>query len=159
LKAFTGDLDFCSNFYDLRPYGGIEYDGLVYPSLEHAYQAAKTLFVNFRELIRTAPTAGKAKALGKKVTLREGWNEMRVSVMEKLLRKKFAIPELNARLLETATETLVEVNSWHDQEWGDCDCRMHQATTGKNWLGQILMKIREELNTQSSLFDASKQID
>jgi predicted NAD-dependent protein-ADP-ribosyltransferase YbiA (DUF1768 family) len=43
------------------------------------------------------------------------------------------------RLLLTGDEELIEGNYWHDHIWGVCD------GTGTNWLGKILMEIRDEL--------------
>ena len=47
--------------------------------------------------------------------------------------------ELKEKLLATENEELVEGNTWHDTYWGVCNRR------GKNKLGKILMRIREEL--------------
>ncbi len=44
--------------------------------------------------MRQAKTPASAKALGKRVTLREGWDTLRPKVMGRLVRAKFSDPEL-----------------------------------------------------------------
>ena len=39
--------------------------------------------------------------------------------------------------------TLIEGNHWHDNRWGDCTCERCSAKEGQNWLGKILMEIRD----------------
>lgn len=124
--------------------GGIDFEGENYPSVEHAYQAAKTLDPNERAKVRKAPTSGKAKALGRKLTLRSDWEEVKIGVMRDLLRKKFPIGTYRAiTLMATGDAQLVEVNTWGDRFWGQCPRGM-----GENWLGKLLMEIRAELLKQ-----------
>ena len=51
-------------------------------------------------------------------------------------------PELAEKLLATGEQELVEGNNWNDTFWGMCRGK------GKNMLGNILMKIREELASE-----------
>jgi hypothetical protein len=112
--------------------------------VEHAYQAAKTLDLEARERIRKAPTPGEAKKLGRRVELRDGWAEMRLEVMEAMLRMKFRDPDLRRKLYWTRERELVEGNRWGDTFWGKT--RDETGTwQGKNHLGEILMRIREEI--------------
>lgn len=64
---------------------------------------------------------------------------MKLRVMELLLRQKFQIPELGAKLLSTGSAELVEGNHWGDTFWGVYN------KVGHNHLGKLLMKIRSEL--------------
>ena len=136
IDSFQGEYRFLSNFV-----GGIfDTNGDFWPSVEHAFQAMKTRDLGQREMIRNATTPGLAKRLGRTVTLRPDWGDVRVSVMEKLVRRKFCQnKELGKKLLATADAELVEGNTWNDKFWGVC------KGTGQNHLGKILMKIREEL--------------
>lgn len=136
ITNFFGANRFLSNFY--YPCN-IELDGDIYPSTEHAYQAAKTFDIGERMSILEAKTPGEAKRLGKKVTLREDWDKVKLSVMEDLLRQKFTKVALRARLLLTGEAELIEGNTWGDTFWGVC------GGVGENHLGKILMKIRNEL--------------
>lgn len=138
ISSFTGDYRFLSNFYPAQ----VEMDGHLYPSTEHAYQAAKTLDNKERQPFHShpLPTAGEAKKMGKKLSLRPDWETAKFQVMEDLLRQKFAIPELKEKLLQTGDALLVEGNTWGDSIWG-----VDSRKGGQNHLGKLLMKIRNEL--------------
>jgi N-glycosidase YbiA len=127
--------EFLSNFY----FCDVKYEGITYPTSEHAFQAAKTLDVSERKRIAGLGNPGLAKRAGRKLkSIRSNWDSIRIGVMEDILRIKFSNPELRAKLLSTGEEKLVEGNDWGDRFWGVCDGQ------GENWLGQLLMKIREE---------------
>ena len=96
-----------------------------------------------REEVRLAITPGKAKRMGKQVTLRSDWGEIKERVMEYGLRKKFDIPYLRKLLLDIKGVKLIEGNTWGDRTWG----AVHngQNWEGKNLLGNMLMKIQTDL--------------
>ena len=82
----------------------------------------------------------KAKAKGRNVILRSDWEQIKNKIMYEVCYAKFTQnPELKEKLLLTGDEELIEGNTWHDTYWGVCNRR------GKNKLGKILMRIREEL--------------
>lgn len=117
----------------------------MYPSVEHAFQAAKTSNVDTKRVFQVAPSPELAKKLGKHVKIRDDWECCKVDMMYSLLRSKFVNnPELAYRLVCTNDSTLVEGNSWGDRFWGVCKGQ------GENHLGQILMSVRSELNAISS---------
>ena len=138
ILQFKGEHAFLSNFYPCT----IHFEGETYPSVEHAYQAAKTKLYAERMFVRESITAAVAKKRGKTATLREGWSDMRVPVMRALLREKFKLPGLGQRLLDTDNEELVEGNWWGDHFWGRV---AGGEEDGENWLGLLLMEIRAEL--------------
>lgn len=142
IGRFTGAFEFLSNFYPAT----VILDGQTFSTVEHAYQAAKTLDPLEREVVRNAPTAGKAKQLGVSVTLRPDWTtETRLRVMGGLLRQKFASDPLRSSLEHTGGAHLVEGNWWHDHFWGECTCPKHIGVVeGLNHLGRLLMDIRAE---------------
>ena len=132
---------FLSNFYE----ASVTYGGLTYGTNEAAFQAQKCLTEEER-LPFTEYGPGKSKGMGRKVQLRPDWEEVKVGIMEEIVRAKFAQhPELAWQLLATGDKVLVEGNRWGDTCWG-VDIRTGQ---GENHLGRILMKIREELKNQS----------
>lgn len=137
---FRNEYYFLSNFYPSVVYG--------YPTVEHAYQAAKTTDPAERAKIKAAKTPGDAKRLGRCVQLRRDWTAIREQVMETLLRRKFQSPALREALLATEEKELVETNSWHDLYWGTCNCSHCRGTDGRNHLGKLLMKIRDELKSK-----------
>jgi len=140
ITEFRGPYRWLSNF-DWRE---VEFEGLMYPSSEHAFQAAKTLDLELRKAIRDQPTYLKAKRAGRKLKLRADWEDVKVQVMETILRDKFTRHlDLRSKLLDTGDAELVEGNDWHDHDWGVCTCG--DCPPGKNNLGKVLMKIREEL--------------
>ncbi|QWF85731.1 hypothetical protein HUW46_09211 [Amycolatopsis sp. CA-230715] len=138
---FQGDLAFLSNF-DTVPFFVPEL-GVEVPSGEHAFNALKTLDPVERQSVLDAPTPGKSKRLGRRVTLRPEWNAgVRVWAMQRVLRAKFAVPALASRLDATDDLALLETNQWHDQFWGVCLCPRHLPVPGTNMLGELLMAIR-----------------
>jgi len=142
---FRDRYEFLSNFYPVT----VAYEGAVLPSVEHGYQAAKTTIIQEKNTIRLADTPGKAKRLGRRVTLRPGWNGMRVDVMAELVAQKFSKenPELRRQLDYTDDEVLVEHNHWHDNFWGSCTC-YRCGDRGKNVLGKILMLVRTQIREE-----------
>lgn len=138
INSFRGKYAFLSNFQT----ASVFLDGVQYPTVEHAYQAAKTLDAKERKNIRLAPSAGVAKRLGRHAQLREGWGKLCLEVMEDLLRQKFTkYDDFRRALIDTGTEELQEENYWGDRLWGTVD------GVGENNLGKLLMKIREELRS------------
>lgn len=140
--CFLGDQQsFLSNFYAVE----IKHKGHVYQSAEHFFQAAKCAKESDRVKIRNAETAKKAKIVGRFVELRSDWNEKKVALMTSIIRLKFLRKKKLQRLLrETGDVKLTQLNYWHDTFWGACACSQHRRT-GKNMLGEILMKIRAEI--------------
>ena len=135
IDRFTGKYRFLSNFWPCA----VKFEGVEYPSVEHAYQAAKTNGPSERAWILTAPSPGEAKKRGRKVTLRPDWDEStRSLVMAYLLVQKFRSPDLAQKLLETGDAELVEGNTWGDTFWG-VDLR---TGAGENVLGKALAALR-----------------
>jgi len=136
IEHFNGPFSFLSNFYPAE----VHLDGLEYPTVEHAFQAAKSVSLQHRERVQSASTPGKAKRLGRGVKLRHDWEDVKVAIMGDLLRSKFTYHEdLGVKLLATGDAHLVEGNDWGDTFWGVCN------GVGENWLGQLLMQVRREL--------------
>ena len=143
IQEFQGDYRFLSNFWDSPAF----YDGIRYPTAEHAYQAAKFLDPGYREVIRMAERPHDAKVLGQTqdYPLRPGWHEgLDILTMSEVVASKFQInDELMWKLQGTDKKLLVEGNKWHDQRWGNCHCgRPECEDKGKNQLGIILMAVR-----------------
>lgn len=138
IASFSGPHSFLSNFHP----SPIEIDGVVFPTVEHAYQALKTADPEQYAAIAAAPTPAAAKKLGRKATLRPRWDDVKDQVMIGLLLMKFNDPDLRAKLQATGDEDLVEGNTWHDQHWGDCTCWTHAGVPGGNALGRLLMQVR-----------------
>lgn len=139
IRQFTHEHRFLSNFWPSH----IFHEGIGYPTVEHAYQAAKTLDQSKRIDISRMSTPGDAKRAGRLLEIREDWDKVKFQVMLDLVRIKFGHHGLRESLLGTGAMKLVEGNTWHDNFWGVCSCG--KCPEGENKLGRILMQVREEV--------------
>lgn len=135
INEFRGKYDFLSNFYSAP----VEYDELLYLNNEAAFQSAKVLDIEHRkQFCRLDPSTAKKR--GRNVLLRNDWEQVKDEIMCQIVRAKFIQNEdLRERLFATGDAILIEGNTWGDTYWGICRGR------GKNMLGKILMKVREEI--------------
>jgi len=135
IKGFFGEYRFLSNF----ELGDVIYEGIKYPSSENAYQAAKSLDLEIRnQFVNISPN--ESKKLGRKVDVREDWEEVKYGIMYQIVLDKFSRNyQLGDLLIETGDKYLEETNHWKDKIWGVCD------GVGKNWLGKILMDVRTQI--------------
>jgi ribA/ribD-fused uncharacterized protein len=142
IDSFEGNYRFLSNFFPAE----VEFEGIRYPTVEHAYQSAKTLDRAARERIAKLPTPGEAKKAGRAVKpQRADWETAKFTVMEECVRYKFTHhPELRAQLLATGDAYLEEGNTWNDQIWGVSN------GIGENRLGKLLMQVRKEIRASST---------
>lgn len=137
IASFAGEYRFLSNFW-LCP---VTYEGVTYPSTEHAYQAAKTLRDDTRKAISEIASPSEVKRLGQTLRLRHDWEEIKINVMRQIVEAKFEQnPSLMEKLLATTPHHLIEGNTWGDRFWGECP-----VGTGRNELGKILMAIRDDI--------------
>ena len=138
IDRFMNEFDFLSNFYECK----VDYEGIVWRTAEHAYQAMKTLNPEQRLNMTEIYMPGDAKAYGRAVKMRTDWDEVKLGIMEDIVRCKFQQnPRLQKKLLLTGDLPIEEGNTWNDTYWGICLFK----GTGQNHLGKILMKIRKEL--------------
>ena len=138
ITSFRGKYAFLSNFYPAE----VEYEGMIYPTGEAAFQAAKCLDPADRIPFTEQTNPAAAKRMGRRAELRPDWERVKTGIMEDIVRAKFtAHPELARQLAATGEMPLIEGNRWHDTFWGV------DAGTGRgeNRLGRILMKVRAEL--------------
>lgn len=145
IMQFRGSFAFLSNFHPAP----LLWEGITYPTSEHAFNAGKTTEPYLRAWIADAETPREAKRRGHQVRLRDGWDAtVRYEVMRAVLRAKFTGEQRINALLGTGDAVLVEGNTWHDQHWGDCTCgRQACKTSGVNYLGRMLTELREEVRT------------
>ena len=140
ITGFHRKYDFLSNFY-LCP---IALDDIDYPSIEHAFQAAKTDDPDERYKLQIAPSPGAAKKMGRRVKLREDWETVKLDIMLDMLRQKFTRhAELRELLLATGDAELIEGNNWNDRYWGAV--KKGDEWIGQNHLGRLIMQVRAEL--------------
>lgn len=144
ITSFKNEFEFLSNFY----FAFFDWDGHSWPTVEHAFQAAKTPTTSDYDRIRKAEKPGSAKYIGRSIILRDDWEQVKIEIMTELVWYKFYQNlELLAMLLDTDSAILIEGNWHHDNYWGDCFCKNCVGIVGKNMLGSILTCIREEMHT------------
>lgn len=148
ILGFFKEYRFLSNFHVCE----FMWNGIAWTSAEHAYQAAKMgdrdKMLKFSKL----STPKDAKIAGGLITMREDWDDVKYGIMLDIVRAKFnQNPDLQHLLLSTGNAYLEETNTWRDTTWGVCEGR------GLNWLGQILMKVREELMRRDAVKDLINQ--
>lgn len=120
----------------------IKLNGKVWPTSEHFFQAQKFEDEEHREAIRKDKSPMIAARMGRdrKKKLRRDWESVKVSIMTEAVRAKFTQhEELRTILLATGEAKIVE-HTENDSYWGDGG-----DGSGKNMLGQILMRVRAEL--------------
>ena len=147
INSFKDDYYFLSNFFPCR----IEYNGEQYPSVEHAFQASKSLDPEIRELFQDYKLSpSNAKKLGRRVDLRYDWEDVKLNIMRELIEIKFSDNTLKHMLISTYPKELIEGNNWGDTFWGVCN------KVGKNNLGKILMSVRETFNKSHKYTDENQ---
>lgn len=103
------------------------------------FQAQKDVSIAHEFAALTNPVM--AKWNGRKVHLRPDWEEVKLGIMEEIVKAKFTQhPELKEKLLNTGDRLLVEGGT--DNFWGNKG----------NSLGKILMKVRMELREKALCF-------
>jgi ribA/ribD-fused uncharacterized protein len=131
---------FLSNFYGST----LAYEGLLYPTVEHAYQAAKSLDIMTRRMFCKVRDPNIAKKMGQSIIVRPDWNDVKIPIMRILIREKFENPFIRCGLLETVGRRLINENKWNDRFWGVVNGE------GENWLGKILEEVRDVILLEDS---------
>jgi len=85
IDSFRKDYRFLSNFWPCK----IIFSGVQFPSVEHAYQAAKTTNVTKRRNIASLKKPGAAKREGNKLDIREDWEKIKIGIMAFLVAKMY----------------------------------------------------------------------
>ncbi len=135
IKGFRGQYNFLSNFSSYK----VTYKGITYNNNESAFQAQKTEDDNVKKEFVSLPPV-KAKSKGRRVKLRSDWEKVKDNIMYEIVLAKFQQNEdIKQILLATGDAYLEETNTWKDKYWGVCNGE------GKNMLGKILMRVRQEL--------------
>jgi len=120
--------------------------GKTWPTSEHYFQAQKFVGAPDEEDVRRAESPMVAARMGRsrKRPLRRDWESVKDAVMSEAVLAKFTQhDDLRETLLATGDATIVE-HTENDAYWGDGG-----DGSGKNRLGQILMRVREALRQGS----------
>ncbi len=121
----------------------VEFEGTVYPTSEHAYQAGKAIKPAVRQWILNAPTPALAAMAAHGLYVWDvvpDWAQIKFDRMRAVLRAKFdQHADLRELLLSTGEARLVEagtVNNAVNRLWGEVGGK------GENMLGVMLMELR-----------------
>lgn len=129
---------FLSNLYK-KP---LKFEGRSFPTSEHAYQYGKFKDHNVREWAMKSPKPHLLAILCHGLLswdIVKDWNKIKVDRMYRVLKVKFSDPEMKEKLLETS-DSIIEEDSKTDNFWG-----RGKTGKGKNMLGHLLMKVRDEI--------------
>lgn len=139
-----------SNFSD-HP---IIIEGKKYATTEHYFQSQKFVGTQYEELVINASSPGESAKLGRNRSypLRKDWEDVKDNIMYTALIAKFTQhKDLQQHLLDTGDAQLIE-HTTNDRYWADGG-----DGTGKNMLGILLMKLRQELQEGTITKDGQKQ--
>lgn len=150
------------NFYraNEKPYGvlsnlhrrPVEFEGTIYPTSEHAYQAGKARKDEVREWLMASPSPAllAMAAHGLYVwDIHPDWAKTKFQRMKGILMAKFTQhTDLKELLLSTGESRLVEVatvDNAVNRLWGEVNGK------GKNKLGELLMEVRQEIRERDAV--------
>ncbi len=122
----------------------VEYEGYLWPTAEYAYQASKFIDNSIIDQIKKSKSSHDAFKIARnnQDKVKSNWLDIRVFVMENIVRAKLSQHEyVMKKLLETSNREIVE-NSHRDDFWG-----WGPNKDGQNQLGKIWMKLRDEIIT------------
>ena len=137
-----------------KPYGAfsnlsrwtVTFEGVEYPTAEHAYQAGKARKESVRDWILSAPSPSLVAMAAHGLyywDIVPGGSKNKFHRMKNILMAKYTQhPELRELLESTGDKRLVEsatVDNEVNRTWGEVNGK------GKNMLGVLLMEVREEL--------------
>ncbi|MBI5321852.1 NADAR family protein [Bradyrhizobium sp.] len=142
-----------------KPYGvfsnlyrrAITFEGRIFPTSEHAYQAGKARKEEVREWLMAAPSPALLAMAAHGLyqwDIVPDWSKVKFDRMRGVLMAKFTQhADLAAILLETKDAVLIEtatVDSAVNRLWGEVP-----GKGGKNMLGIMLMEVRQHLVQRS----------
>lgn len=121
----------------------VEYRGDLYLTAEHAYQAAKFNDIAIKMEIQSTRSAFLAKEIAQqhKSERDTDWDEKKISAMEEILRAKLLQHNDVKEALKKSGKMEIVENSPTDTFWG-----IGRDGEGRNELGKIWMRLREELS-------------
>lgn len=122
----------------------VRWKGRLWQTSEHAYQAAHFLETSPKlvEKIFKAKSAHEASKIANAYADKapKDWEEKKVAIMEDIVRHKLQQnPYVMHKLLQTGERKIIE-DSPKDEFWG-----WGKKRNGRNELGKIWMKLREEI--------------
>ena len=121
-------------------YSDIKYKGLLYPSVENAYQAQKEPD-QVKRMKYTRLSTSQAIYYGNRKRLSYNWLENRDKIMHELLEIKFQDKHFREELLSSDLDDTIFYNTDHNNYWGFCTCEKCR-NKNQNKLKDMLIVIK-----------------
>jgi len=135
IEFYEGEYYLLSNFSAHQ----VEYNGEIYPTAEHAYQAEKFNNPQMKKKIKEAPSAYLAREYGQAMEGRRE-NVDKVAVMKEIMRAKLLQHDDVREMLKSTGDAIIEKNHPDDFFWGT-----GLDGNGQNFMGRIWMELRKEI--------------
>ena len=139
---YEGKYSILDNFSALQ----VVYKGILYPTSEHAYQAAKFSHrpdIQGEIRLATSPHTAKEIAYQYKKEYHQDFRTIKLDIMREILKAKMQQHLQVVEALTDSKDELIGENSPVDYFWG-----LGENGTGENWMGKLWMELREKiLNT------------
>lgn len=143
IKEFQGEYRWLSNF----EWVNIKLDGIIYPSVEHAYQSAKSdLGIWKKRCASQYYKPGFIKQLSRSIKVVPNWSIIKDDIMVECVTQKFNKEPFRTKLINTDTLYIQEGNLHKDTYWG-VNLRTGK---GQNKLGKLIMSIRDSLKNDGT---------
>lgn len=137
IDSFRGQYAWLSNMTPVK----IIYDGIEYPSVEHAYMSAKSHNMEWKSRCADGQiSARQIKAESRGIFVIENWHDIKLDVMRECINQKFSQEPYKTQLEETGDLYIQEGNWWNDTFWGV----VIKTGIGENNLGKLIMEKRDE---------------
>lgn len=132
---------------NMAPGFSIRVNGILIPTAEALYQACRyPLFPNIQQEIIEQHSPMTAKMISRKYlkNTRQDWEEVKYDIMYWTLQVKLSqnFDKFSQLLFGTGSKPIVEVSN-KDKDWAAVESEKG-VLVGKNALGRLLMKLREE---------------
>lgn len=137
------------SIFDSKNFEALTYEGVVYPSVENAFQVSRFDNASLRERYRYMTPHQAAYNGVRSTQTTENWIYIKYDIMYNILKTKYSDPEMRKRLLDTGNENIVITCLNHDHEWYSCRCSKCKGY-GRNILGKLLMELRNELQQEDA---------
>lgn len=138
IEQFTGEYSWLSNFALVD----ITLNDIEYPSVEHAYQSAKSNDKDWKLYCQNKNIKpGWVKTKSKNINVIPNWHNIKIDIMKECLNQKFRKEPYKTLLTKTKLIHIQEGNYHNDKFYGVC----LKTGKGKNILGKMIMEIRSGL--------------
>lgn len=160
--AFSGQHVLFSNFFPIE----MRFNGIVFPTAEHAYQFERAKFLNKNESANSILKVRKpqdAKLIGSRLPRSAEWDACKRDKMKEIVTSKFSQSSaMKAALVGTGSINLIEAT--FDRFWGsglplNTKGMIDGRWSGSNVLGQILMELRTELRRETHLGNETNTVN